>query len=508
VAIPITLLDPPPNTFSYIMQWATRLFWTCDIPASFFTGLLLPNGSVELSLRKIARNYVLSWFALDVTLVLLDWVEGLIGSDSAGYGRATRAGRTVRTLRMVRLLRLVRMKEILKLITSRIRSERLTVTLDIIKIMTAITSLAHFIACLWYGLGQNAAGKANWVDALDLQSESLEYRYLFALHWSLSQFNGGMDEVKAQNFEERVFNVSVFLIAWMLAICFVSGLTSEMTRLHILSSHQSRQLSILQRFLNQSRISDALALRVQRNAKHAISEKQRLMPENDVELLRMVSEPLLLELHFEMYMPVLELHPFFSQYVNACPQVMRKVCHQAMSTLLISAGDVVFNAGEMPANPQMYIICTGVLEYIPMKGKVAQVEAEQWLSEAVLWTPWVHRGVLQAKSDGRLCMLDARKFQEIVGQFDHSNSHFDPKMYAAGYVKYLNKIVTRGEEISDTMQPVEEAIMKSTFLGGTFRDQARRRRSAFIDGSKRQQGNLRTKTLTMSGSSLSLKSGR
>merc|ERR1712150_228697 len=115
-----------------------------------------------------------------------------------------------------------------------------------------------------------------------------------------------------------------------------------------MGSHEERQLNTLQRFMRQNNISDKLSLRVQRNASHAITEQQRLMPEHDVELLRMVSDPLRVELHFEMYMPVLELHPFFREYVKRCPQVMRKVCHTSMSSLLVSAGDVIFNCGEKP----------------------------------------------------------------------------------------------------------------------------------------------------------------
>merc|ERR1719272_462921 len=101
-----------------------------------------------------------------------------------------------------------------------------------------------------------------------------------------------MDEFKPNNFRERLFAVLIFLFAFMMSAVCISGLTSSMTRLHILASHQSRQLSILRRYLIQNGISDKLAMRVQRNALHAISEQQRLMGEKHVELLQVISEPL------------------------------------------------------------------------------------------------------------------------------------------------------------------------------------------------------------------------
>merc|ERR1711920_680029 len=97
---------------------------------------------------------------------------------------------------------------------------------------------------------------------------------------------------------------------------------------------------------------------------HAISEQQRFMPEDKVELLGLVSEPLHMELHFELFCPILNVHPFFSRYIEECPPVMRKVCHLAMKTVQISSGDVVFNCGEIPLLPRMYFICSGELRYV------------------------------------------------------------------------------------------------------------------------------------------------
>merc|ERR1712137_889532 len=98
----------------------------------------------------------------------------------------------------------------------------------------------------------------------------------------------------------------------MLATIIVSRLTSSMTRLYILSNTQAQQLAALRRYLGENGISSRLAVRVQRNAQHAIMEMQRFMPEEKVDLLALVSEPLRMELHFELLCPVFGVHPFFS----------------------------------------------------------------------------------------------------------------------------------------------------------------------------------------------------
>mmetsp|Transcript_36903 Transcript_36903/g.68009 ORF Transcript_36903/g.68009 Transcript_36903/m.68009 type:complete len:146 (+) Transcript_36903:2-439(+) len=86
----------------------------------------------------------------------------------------------------------------------------------------------------------------------------------------------------------------------------------------------------------------------------------------------------------------------------------------------------------------MYIVCMGNLEYTKVYGASCIVthEDEQWVSEAALWTQWMHRGILKAMSNCRLVTLDATLFQDIVGGFEHLD--FDPRKYAAQYVHHLN----------------------------------------------------------------------
>jgi hypothetical protein len=318
----------------------------------------------------------------------------------------------------------------------------------------------------------------SWLVRSGWNNEPLEYRYLMSLHWSIAQFQGGMDEIVPVGHGERIYAVCASLICFVLAAAFVSALTSEMTRLHILASQQARQLNVLHRFLKQCRISDKLSYRVQRNAQHAISEQQRLMPESEVELLAMVSEPLKIELHFEMYSPVVEVHPFMSDYIFECPQVMRKVCHEAMSALLIASGDVIFNAGEMPSFPKMYIVCSGTLEYIPLSGQVVEVHQEHWLSEACLWTRWMHRGVLKTTTEGRLGVLDATKFQLIVATFDQGE--LDARRYATAFVKYLNNLIDMEEleKITDMPLGEEDRICRQAHAGAVRRSTAKGQREA------------------------------
>jgi hypothetical protein len=338
---------------------------------------------------------------------------------------------------------------------------------DVLKILMGVLAVAHVFACLWYGIGRGVFGqdeRTGWIEEHLPASYQLGHKYAMSLHWSLSQFTGGMDEMRPHTMNERVYAIVIFIVTFILAAVIISSLTSSMTRLHFIASHQSKQFVQLRRYLYQNSISEELTLRIQRNAQHAMLERQHFMQEINVELLGMVSEPLRIDLHFELYSPVFQVHPFFSRYSETCPQVMRKVCHRAVHMTVATVGDTIFDIGEIPANPKMYFLCSGTMQYVSISGQVSTVEAIQWISEATLWTPWMHVGVLTAMSECRVVVLSAQTFQDIVYEHDHTD--MDPRTYAVEFVNELNKTE---EEVTDL--PLQNALMR---MQGVKRQMTRR----------------------------------
>jgi CRP-like cAMP-binding protein len=411
------------------------------------------QGNIELRFARVSKKYLKSWFLLDLLVVGVDWFELIMkaAADGLGFARLGKASRIFRILRMVRLLRMAKMTEVLNLLAERLDSEKLVILIDVVKLFTMMLGSGHFIACLWYAIGNADTSSRNWLVEFDFKEEALSYRYLMSLRWAISQFAGGMDEVTPQSLMEHVYAACIYLTAFWTGAVLVSVLTSSMTQWYIIGSHNAQQLTLLRRYLSQNGISKKLALRVQRNAKHALAEQQKHMPEGAVVLIKNVSEPLRVELHFEMYHPTLSIHPFFARYAEECPHVVKKVCHTTVASMQVSKSDTIFNVGEMPSFPRMFIVDEGRLTYITSgaggrktvsnsggDASYHSVEKHNWVSEAPLWVTWAHRGTLKAVEDSYICALDAKEFQKIVGQFEHSG--FDPRLYAAMFVQCLNEI--------------------------------------------------------------------
>lgn len=443
VVVPLQFFDPPETPFAAFMSWLIRLFWTCDLAVSFLTGYMKADGGVEMRPPLCAKQYIRSWLLFDLVIISFDWAEvaanGLEGLSAARMGKIMKTIRILRIMRLLRLARMAKLPDVISNVTYRFNTEKISVFLDLVKMMVVVVAITHCIACGWYGIGRQSLGEGNegasWVK--DYEATSMGYRYATSFHWGLTHFGGNVS-IEPTNMDERAFAVLVLLCAFFISTFVVSSITTSMTRLHIATAHQTSQLSELRQYLLHNRIGRKLALRVQRNARHAIEEQQKNKPEEQVELLQVVSQPLRVELHYDIYSQVLLQHPLLAAYDQACASAVRQLCHEAVSKLFLSKGDVLFDEGEVPVTPRLYFALSGRLVYIRNGLAVETLESPSTncAAEASLWTPWVHCGVLKSQSDCVLCVVDAKKFQMVAAHWE--TPFVQLRVYAEAFVSHLN----------------------------------------------------------------------
>jgi hypothetical protein len=439
--IPMKFLDPAETASTRAAAWIVRVFWSFNIWISFITGYLDHKGVSIMDPMKIGVRYAKTWLLFDVVVVILDWLELLVADDlKDGDDSFFQAARI---LICIRLLRVLRLRKLLRQAVRDIRSETFVLFLTIGKIILAMLFLTHLIACLWYGIGQQGSYATSWVKHLRLQDQSLGERYMWSFHCAISLLVGE-HVVLPRSLSEQAFCSAVLFLCMLISAWFVSSITTAMTRLHIIASQKSSQFSALKRYLSDNKISRELAAKVQRNAHYALTEKKRNAPESSIELLMIISDPLRSELHYEVYSPILLVHPFFKCYAEIQTVALRKICHLAIGRLSFGTGDIVFTDGESPAVPRMYLVVKGKLLYVQEHYQDATfrseaerktiVEKQDWLSEAVLWTEWTHVGTLKAGVDVQLLTLDAQKFLNVAVKFPS----LEVKTYATGFIELLH----------------------------------------------------------------------
>mmetsp|Transcript_136099 Transcript_136099/g.254341 ORF Transcript_136099/g.254341 Transcript_136099/m.254341 type:complete len:350 (-) Transcript_136099:49-1098(-) len=250
-------------------------------------------------------------------------------------------------------------------------------------------------------------------------------------------------DIQPHNSIERVFAVLTLLVAFLLSACAVSSITTSMTHLELVTTQQSTSFAMLRQYLNHNHISkvlalriQVLALRIQRSAQTAVNDRKRDTPEAGVELLKYVSEPLRVELHYELNAQVLIMHPFFYYYDMSYSSAMRQVCHSGVSRLTLHRGDVLFST-DTAGEPRMFFFFRGRMNYWKDSAKTPTVvKTPEWACEYALWTSWSHRGLMQAATDCGILILNADTFQKIACQFISKDANII--QYGKELLRHLN----------------------------------------------------------------------
>jgi len=437
--------------------WASLIFWTLEIPISFISGYY-HRGSEELRLHKIVFQYMRTWMILDVLIVGVDWSSVLLTRfDDPGISM-TRTGKVLRILRVfrsLRLLRLVKLRRLLESTQDLIQSEHIHIGMSVLKYVVAILCASHVVACAWYGISSSAQGPT-WISEMNLTDAEFSYRYFTALHWSLTQFTPASVNIVPHNLVERVYAVIVLLFALIVFSSLISSITSAMSQLKQLSTFFDKDLSVLRRYLRRHNVPVELTIRILRYAEHKVHLQKQEIQEKGVNLIKVLSRPLHMELLRTTLGHILTNDPFFRCYSDTDTEAMKRVCFEATSSVHLSAGDILFS--EATHDDRIMFVQSGELVYTNMTGnaKFRRSEAthtldaandtcilqpSSWCCEAALWTDWVHVGMMRATLDSEVLVIDAPTFAQA------SSKHYKVMdgiiKYAEGFVHKLNELADR-----------------------------------------------------------------
>eukprot|EP00929_Paragymnodinium_shiwhaense_P024560 TRINITY_DN1506_c1_g2_i5.p1 TRINITY_DN1506_c1_g2~~TRINITY_DN1506_c1_g2_i5.p1 ORF type:complete len:1166 (-),score=265.66 TRINITY_DN1506_c1_g2_i5:49-3546(-) len=433
MAIPLEVFDPPESAFVAVATWVVRIWWTLDIFISFTTGYVSDQGTVVTKPSMVAKKYLRNQLFIDLLVVASDWTEVIVGTRTTGVFKARRM------LRLTRLARLKKARETQEKL-SEFFSAKVFVVASVVRLLAALLVLLHVLSCMWYGVSDNyqyviGPGKPSWVEDMDLRQMSFGEKYLHSFHFASAIFWGEHTALPF-NTVERVFIIMTLFFCFVLQIWLVSSITTSMTQLEIASARRNARFIKLERYMHNHNISRELTLKVTRNAKHELQEQERNAPESEIDLLQVISEPLFMELHYEIFSPSLFLHPFFKCYSVFNPAGIRKACHVAADLQHFSKGDIIFHNSETPVNPRVFFVVNGELMYIwAGDPSMRAVGCKNWISEAVLWVhSWIHMGTLRAETNCRLMTINALKFQEILGTFPS----MEPVKYANRFTQFVN----------------------------------------------------------------------
>lgn len=285
------------------------------------------------------------------------------------------------------------------------------------------------------------------------------------------------------NLPERAFSVIVLLFALIVFSSFVSSITAAMTNLRQLSSQYAKSFSMLRRYLRDRGTPQDLTLRIIRYAEHRVNTRKLGVPETDVKLLQILSNPLKMELVMHNYGPLISGHAFFSRYSEMDMTAMRDVCFAAIKCTSLGVGDTLFT--EATSSDRMFFVTKGCLRYVLQSPEEAEsmvssklmmrsfsrplaplvavprprrsslprdfsmcfIREGEWCSEASLWTRWAHFGTARAMTMCEIVGVDATAFAQITRS--HRKVASCAARYAQLFVEDLNYRYDADLEVSD-----------------------------------------------------------
>ena len=201
-----------------------------DLIANFITAYENEDKNVEFRLKKIALNYVQSWFFLDLIAcvpinLIIDLVKPTLAEDGEGNDQSMKLLRLARLPRLYRLVRLIRLIRLLKMGDS---FKKLFNSLHInqgiaklVGVIFIILFLNHFVACLWYWLAeflQPTDGQEDndyWVVRQELEDDTDGMKYVVAIYWAFQTLTTvGYGDISATRDYERLI-----ALIWIILGC-------------------------------------------------------------------------------------------------------------------------------------------------------------------------------------------------------------------------------------------------------------------------------------------------
>ncbi|XP_063159249.1 potassium voltage-gated channel subfamily H member 2 isoform X2 [Candoia aspera] len=253
-----------------VVDLIVDIMFIIDILINFRTTYVNSNEEVVSHPAKIAIHYFKGWFLIDMVAA--------IPFDLLIFGSGSEETTTlIGLLKTARLLRLVRVARKLDRY-----SEYGAAVLFLL--MCTFALIAHWLACIWYAIG-NMEGKAiGWLHSLGGQigkpfnasthhlGPSIKDKYITALYFTFSSLTSvGFGNVSPNTNPEKIFSICVMLIGSLMYASIFGNVSAIIQRLYSGTARYHTQVLRVREFIRFHQIPNPLRQRLEEYFQHAWS---------------------------------------------------------------------------------------------------------------------------------------------------------------------------------------------------------------------------------------------
>jgi len=242
-----------------------------DLVVNFFFAYEDENGNEVLCMRRIAKEYLRTYFVINLLgCIPEDLLEYIIGSDDAPVA-LNQGARSIRLTRVSRLARLVRLARLGKLANLR-KSPRLKAIMKkkgfrLINLMLGLVWIIHLLACGWYLLAALHDNALNtWVarrpvdvtgdPGLLIDSGPAE-QWVHSMYFILTVFTTvGFGDMSAVTVPEILYVAIVMAIGAVVHSIIISQVITLVTSIDKTNEFVEKQAELVEAFADHTEVDD------------------------------------------------------------------------------------------------------------------------------------------------------------------------------------------------------------------------------------------------------------
>ncbi|KAM6134946.1 LOW QUALITY PROTEIN: voltage-gated inwardly rectifying potassium channel KCNH2 [Pterocles gutturalis] len=253
-----------------VVDLIVDIMFIIDILINFRTTYVNSNEEVVSHPAKIAIHYFKGWFLIDMVAA--------IPFDLLIFGSGSEETTTlIGLLKTARLLRLVRVARKLDRY-----SEYGAAVLFLL--MCTFALIAHWLACIWYAIGNVEGQRIGWLHALGEQigkplngsdprrGPTIKDKYVTALYFTFSSLTSvGFGNVSPNTNSEKIFSICVMLIGSLMYASIFGNVSAIIQRLYSGTARYHTQMLRVREFIRFHQIPNPLRQRLEEYFQHAWS---------------------------------------------------------------------------------------------------------------------------------------------------------------------------------------------------------------------------------------------
>nr|XP_057917628.1 potassium voltage-gated channel subfamily H member 2-like isoform X3 [Doryrhamphus excisus] len=348
-----------------VVDLIVDIMFIVDIVINFRTTYVNSNDEVVSQSSRIAVHYFKGWFLIDMVAAipfdLLIYRSGEEVVRGGGEGETTTLIGLLKTARLLRLVRVARKLDRY--------SEYGAAVLFLL--MCTFALIAHWLACIWYAIGNverlTSAG-IGWLDTLADQlgrpyndsilgsGPSIRDKYVTALYFTFSSLTSvGFGNVSPNTNSEKIFSICVMLIGALMYASIFGNVSAIIQRLYSGTARYHTQMMRVREFIRFHQIPNPLRQRLEEYFQHAWSYT------NGIDMnavLKGFPECLQADICLHLNRTLLQNCKAFKGSTKGCLRALAmrfKTTHAPPGDTLVHAGDLI---------SALYFISRGSIEIV------------------------------------------------------------------------------------------------------------------------------------------------